>query len=76
MVTLILKTMAAIKRSLADQIADYMNIGYTNSYGVEITRNIGTDMVMFVYRNKCYSAFHNNGKLDKKSIRKETGSNE
>ena len=50
-----------------------MSFGYQNSYGVEITRHIGNDMFMFVYRGKCYSAFHTNGKLNKKSIRKEIG---
>jgi hypothetical protein len=50
-----------------------MSFGYQNTYGVEITRYIGTDMFMFVYRGKCYSAFHNEGKLNRKSIRKETG---
>jgi hypothetical protein len=45
----------------------------SKNYGVEITRTIGVDMVMFVYRNKCYSAFHKNQRLDKKSIRIETG---
>ena len=67
--------MATIKRTLADQTADYMNMsfGYQKSYGVEITRHIGNDMFMFVYRDKCYSAFHTNGKLNRKSIRKETG---
>jgi hypothetical protein len=68
------KNKTANKRSLADQTADYMNMSfnYQNTYGVEITRRIGDDMFMFVYRGKCYSAFHKEDKLNKKSIRIET----
>lgn len=67
--------MKTVKRTLADQTADYMNMSfeYKKPYGVEITKHIGIDMFMFVFRGKCYSAFHNGGKLNRKSIRKETG---
>ena len=58
-------------RTLAEQAQEYLNMldaPVSKEFTVEITRRIGKDMIMFVYRGKLYSAFYENGSLNKKSI--------
>jgi hypothetical protein len=57
------------------QIADYLNMmaaPISKEYTAEITRIYGNDLIFFVYRNKCYSAFlDKTGNVKTKSIRVE-----
>lgn len=63
-------------KTLEKQAADYLNMmsaPLSQEYTAEITRTVGNDLLFFVYRKKCYSAFYKGEKLNTKSIRLETG---
>ncbi len=59
--------------NLEKQAADYLNMmaaPISKEYEATITRNVGNDMVLFLYRDKLYDAFYKNDKLNTKSIRR------